>query len=205
MLKDSKTTIHLIRHAEAFNPRHIIYGNLPGFKLSKVGCFQAQKLKEYFAKEKIAVIFTSTLLRARKTAAILSDGKIPIKQSSKLVEADYKGWEGLPATERNINDLRVYAEEPTKLKVGETVYDIEKRMVKIIEDLLKKYQGKNIIIVTHGDPLTITRLHYQGKSFDLLNKVETKNASITSLIFNKKLKCEKVEYKTIVPAKEDLV
>lgn len=205
MLKDSKTTIYLIRHAEAYNSEHIIYGNLPGFDLSKVGYFQAQKLKEYFKDKKIAHIFSSTLLRARKTARIISDGKIPISFSKKIVEADYKGWEGLPAKERDINELRVYAEKPSELKIGETVYDIEKRMIEAIEKWVKQYQGKNIIVVSHGDPVTITKLHYEGKSFDLLNKVETKNASITSLTFNDKLKCEKVDYFKIVPAKEDLV
>ncbi|MBX5447563.1 MAG: histidine phosphatase family protein, partial [Acidothermus cellulolyticus] len=33
----TRTIVHLLRHGEVFNPRHVLYGRLPGFHLSEAG------------------------------------------------------------------------------------------------------------------------------------------------------------------------
>jgi broad specificity phosphatase PhoE len=36
------TTIHLLRHGEVHNPTKVLYGRLPGFRLSERGLEQAE-------------------------------------------------------------------------------------------------------------------------------------------------------------------
>ena len=35
-------TVHLLRHGEVYNPDRVLYGRLPGFRLSELGVEQAQ-------------------------------------------------------------------------------------------------------------------------------------------------------------------
>ena len=36
-MSDETTVVHLLRHGEVFNPDRILYGRLPGFRLSDAG------------------------------------------------------------------------------------------------------------------------------------------------------------------------
>ena len=39
-------SIYLVRHGEVYNPHNIIYGNLPGYSLSKNGILQIQNVAD---------------------------------------------------------------------------------------------------------------------------------------------------------------
>lgn len=202
----ANTTIYLVRHAEVWNSEHIWYGRLPGYNLCPRGEFQAEKLKEYFADKNISIIYTSPLERTVQTAKIISDGGIPIKKDARLLEANYTHWEGLPADDRPEKEVAEYKNHPLKVTyLGETLPEMEKRMVSAIKDAVKKHMSKKIIILSHADPIIIARLSFAGKSLDLLNKTKHLNAAIATLIFNDKLKCKGNDYKEIVPAKKDPV
>ncbi len=38
-----RTTVHVMRHGEVFNPEKVLYGRLPGYHLSERGRAQAQR------------------------------------------------------------------------------------------------------------------------------------------------------------------
>jgi broad specificity phosphatase PhoE len=42
-------TVHLLRHGEVHNPDGVLYGRLPGFRLSDLGERQAQAAAEWLA------------------------------------------------------------------------------------------------------------------------------------------------------------
>ena len=66
-------TIYLVRHGEVYNPRNIIYGNLPGYSLSKNGILQIQNVADQlFDKTNNPIIFSSPLERAIESAEIIS-------------------------------------------------------------------------------------------------------------------------------------
>ena len=41
-----RTTVHVMRHGEVYNPTKILYGRLPGFRLSALGEQMAQRAGE---------------------------------------------------------------------------------------------------------------------------------------------------------------
>jgi broad specificity phosphatase PhoE len=197
------TKIYLVRHAEVYNPNHIYYVWLPRFFLSKAGYFQAEKLKDYFAEKKIVRIYSSPLLRTRKTAQIIADGKVPVTFSKKIIEANYSKWQGLKASARPYGQLRKFVSDPENCKLGEKITDVQKRMVEKILDIAKKHQGEEVIVVSHADPIIAAKFYFEERDLKEINKAVLKNASITSLFFDKELRCEQVEYQEIVPAKLD--
>lgn len=198
------TTIYLVRHAEVKNPKRIIYGRLGFFKLSERGKEQARVLSKYFQNKGIEAIYTSPLLRARQTAKIISAGKIPIKISKNLTETNFTKWEGKPYAHRSKADMEIYLNRPTRLRVGETLQQVVKRMTKEINLIAKRHVGKKIIVISHADPIICSRLTYENKDLDLATKTRVQKASITSLEFNSELQCTKTNYLEIVESEEEI-
>lgn len=66
-------TVHLLRHGEVHNPERIIYGRLPGYRLSDRGRAMAEQVAGVLAavpagREKVGLVTASPLLRAQQTA-----------------------------------------------------------------------------------------------------------------------------------------
>src|SRR6202034_1685683 len=68
-LMAEQTRVHLIRHGEVYNPDGVLYGRLPGFRLSDKGVRQAQAAADALAARDIVAVIASPLQRAQQTAA----------------------------------------------------------------------------------------------------------------------------------------
>mgnify|MGYP000741745465 CR=1 FL=1 len=62
------TRVHVMRHGEVHNPEGILYGRLPGYRLSERGQSQAQAVADALAHNDIAAVIASPLQRAQETA-----------------------------------------------------------------------------------------------------------------------------------------
>lgn len=86
-----------MRHGEVFNPDGVLYGRLPGFKLSTTG----QQMAALAAAElqtrqrQIGVLYASPLLRAQQSAAPIAQAfQLPVITEQRLLEPTNK-FEGL--------------------------------------------------------------------------------------------------------------
>jgi len=197
------TKIFLIRHGEVYNPNDIEYIRLPGFKLSERGVKQVEKLRKVFIeKNNISIIYSSPLRRTKETSKILSNGQIPIRYADELIESNYKKWQGLKRDERKKEDIEAFRKDPIKFSatLGESLLCIQKRVVDKIFDIVEKHQGQNVALVFHADPILTARLFFEERPLSELMSLSVKHASVTSIIFDNKLKCKKVEYNEYVEA-----
>ncbi|MGI4893778.1 MAG: histidine phosphatase family protein, partial [Janthinobacterium lividum] len=104
------TTVHLVRHGEVYNPERVLYGRLPGFRLSERGQAMAARLGEYFAEHDLASVTASPLQRAQETATpIAAAHDLPLGTDARLIEAGNQ-FEGRRVTEGrgSIRDPRVW-------------------------------------------------------------------------------------------------
>jgi len=168
-------TIYLVRHARYQNPKKINPVRMKGFPLSPSGRSKATELGNYFKKKNIFAIYTSPILRTKETADII--GKIlgiKPKINNLLIEVrtPFQGYK-ISYLHKNVKD--VYTDPFHTSHGGETVYQIYDRMKKVIDFYLKKNKDKNIILVSHGDPI----MAYYG--FNKGKKV-TKEKTFTSLV-----------------------
>ena len=51
-----KTQVHVLRHGEVFNPEKILYGRLPGYKLSELGLKMADRAADFFKDKNISLV-----------------------------------------------------------------------------------------------------------------------------------------------------
>lgn len=165
----------ILRHGESkMNVKKILISTLP----EKVACpltergkaqiFQAaKKLK----KEKIDLIFSSDLLRARQTAEIvakITGAKIIFDKRLRDIQGGIFEGERI---EKFLAFWKSYEEKYTKRPPkGENYQDVKKRMIKVIEDLERKYQGKTILIVSHQRPLAMLEGAMKGFLIDEFEK-----------------------------------
>ena len=92
------TTVWLARHGEVHNPAELLYGRLPRMRLSPEGQRQARKLAEFLAPRPLAAIYSSPLLRARRTAAAILErqpGLGRVRIDADLIEVRTR-WQGEP-------------------------------------------------------------------------------------------------------------
>lgn len=138
---------YLVRHGLFENVRNIMIGRLPA-PLSQEGIRQAERLCDYFRDKKIAVIFSSPVLRCRQTAEIIADKTIPIRFDIRLAET-LSAYQGMwYAGKQDPEDLCGHRKELG----GEGFDDLRSRMMSFFNEAIKK-EKRNSIICSHGDPL----------------------------------------------------
>ena len=83
------TSIHMLRHGEVFNPEKILYGRIPGYKLSERGQAMAEMVADFFQDRDVTHLVASPLERAQQTAEPLARKlNLKINTDDNLIEAD---------------------------------------------------------------------------------------------------------------------
>src|SRR5919202_3499467 len=92
------TTIWLARHGEVHNPSNVLYGRMPRVRLTPEGRRQAQALAEFLGPRPLAAVYSSPMLRARRTAAAILERHPALERVR--IDSDLQevrtGWEGEP-------------------------------------------------------------------------------------------------------------
>lgn len=153
--------------------------------LTKKGKKQIEKVAQSLKKEKIDLIFSSDRARARQTAEIVAQ-KLKISKvifDSRLGDINVGIFQGEP-----LSKYRSYFSSPKEwfLKAppqGESLKDVGDRMLRFLKDLERNYQGKKILIISHGDPLLLLEGKVKRKSEKeiLKEKLEKKNIKVGEL------------------------
>ena len=82
------TTVHLIRHGEVHNPEGVLYGRLPGYRLSELGREMADIVARFLAVKDVVRVVASPLERAQETAAPIAAAlDLPVATDDRLIEA----------------------------------------------------------------------------------------------------------------------
>jgi broad specificity phosphatase PhoE len=159
-------TIYFIRHGQVYNPKKILYGRLPYFKLSDQGKKEIQMLAYKFQKIKISTIFSSPMLRTKQTACIVKGTKNVQIHVSQLLNEVQLFCEGVSTDyyEKYIQKDLYKSENISKGQ--ESIESIAHRMVQFVQKTHRIYRGKKIIAVTHGDPILILKAHTMDIPFD---------------------------------------
>ena len=148
------TEIILARHGETeWNVEEVFRGK-SDIELNEIGVKQAELLAEYLSGSKIDAIYSSPLKRALKTAEIIASyHHLGIEIASGLKDFDYGEWQGLPRREVKDKYKELYAlwiNSPHKVKMpaGESLNDVTKRALGVVNDVLARYEG-TVILVSH--------------------------------------------------------
>jgi probable phosphoglycerate mutase len=184
------TRLYLIRHGEAVANVEPIIGGMKGdVGLTTLGKLQAERLRDRLAATKeiqADVIIASTLARAKQTAEIIAPAlKLPIifdAETQELRPGDQA--DGLTRAEAEAkfgkSDLRSNPFTPI-FPGGENLGQFRLRVATALDRIVREYEDKNIVIVTHGGVVNASFRIFFGINtfFDNPASCFPHNASIT--------------------------
>lgn len=184
-----RTIVHLVRHGEVFNPEKLLYGRLPGYRLSSLGEQMAERIADVMAARDIAHIVASPLERAQQTATPLAQRlQQPIHADDDLIEAD-NVFEGKRVS---VGDgvLRQptawkHLYNPFRPSWGEPYVEVAARMRLAITKARHAARGHEAVLVSHQLPIWVARLDAERRRFvhDPRSR-QCSLASVTSLTFD---------------------
>jgi broad specificity phosphatase PhoE len=162
MAAADRTVVHLLRHGEVFNPEGVLYGRLPGYRLSELGEQMAVRAADALAGHDISHVISSPMERAQQTATPVAERhRLDILTDGQLIEADniFEGQrvsvgDGVlkqPRTWRHLYN-------PFKPSWGEPYAEVAQRMSSAIDDARVLASGHEAVLVSHQLPIWIARL-----------------------------------------------
>lgn len=185
----TKTTVHLVRHGEVFNPTGVLYGRLPGFKLSEAGERMAEQATEALRGHDVTVVRSSPLERAVQTAApIAAEFGVEPTTDDRLIESD-NIFEGktFGMGDGSLKNPSVWRHlwNPFRPSWGEPYTEVAARVLAAVADARDAAKGHEAVLVSHQLPIEITRRKAEGQH--LWHRPDRRKcalASITSLVYD---------------------
>ena len=148
------TTVYFIRHA---TPDRSI-GEDATHPLTEKGLADVAMVTKYLQDKKIDIVLSSPFKRSYDTVADFA------KTAGLPIETIYDFRER-KVSDRWVEDFYSYAEKSFadhtyKLPGGECLGDVQTRNIVALEDVLTRYNGRNIAVGTHGTALSLIILNY---------------------------------------------
>ena len=152
------TTVYFVRHAK---PNFNNHDDLTR-ELSQQGLEDRKLVTEYLCDKEIDVVLSSPFKRAVDTVKDFADVRglkvIPVFDfRERRVDS---GW---------IEDFNSFCEKQWadfdyKLLDGECLREVQERNIRALNQVLKEYEGKSIVVGSHGTALS-TIINFNDKSF----------------------------------------
>ena len=188
------TTLLFLRHGQSMANLDELFAGQYDTPLSQNGREQAERAGKYIAGNyKVDAIVSSDLIRAYETAlpAARRFG-LPVRKMPGLREIHVGEWENLPFDVIRRDDPAAYTVLVTDDRLdadvrdvgcpgGETVGQLSDRVCAAFFELVREYEGKTLLVVTHATPIRVLecRIRYAGDLSRLTEIPWVKNASLT--------------------------
>jgi|SRR5215469_10278602 len=161
------SVVHLVRHGEVANPDGVLYGRIPGFKLSEDGQMMAKAAANFMAGRDVVLLRSSPLERAVQTAEpIAAQLGLPIEVDDRLIEP----WNHFEGMKVSVGDGAVFAprhwlalRNPFRPSWGEPYVEVAARVLAAARDAAEAALGHEAICVSHQLPIWVTRRSVEGK------------------------------------------
>ena len=162
-----RTVVHLVRHGEVHNPDKVLYGRIPGYRLSERGERMAEAVATDLGARDVAALVCSPLERAQQTARPLAEALgLPVRTDDRLVESS-NVFEGLTvgrsggalARPRSWKHLW----NPFLPSWGEPYAQVAARVLAAVADARDLAPGREVVCVSHQLPIWTARRRAEGR------------------------------------------
>lgn len=149
--------LYVVRHGQTeWNLENKVQGTAD-IELTELGRNEAYKLQDLVKEIEVDIVISSPLSRAKETAEILIDKKLPVFIDERLTERDWCDNEGKSIDDvdrwncwdvtQNIDDNNI-----------EKIQDFMKRVSEFIEEIKIVYSKKKVLVVAHSAVVRV--IHY---------------------------------------------
>jgi broad specificity phosphatase PhoE len=160
-MSEPTTVVHMLRHGEVFNPDKILYGRLPGYRLSELGVQMAKAVAEFLSGHDVTYLVASPLERAQQTAEpFAAEFRLPIAVDDNLIEsANFFEGKRVSIGDGALRDPRNWwvLRDPLTPSWGEPYRAIAVRMHAALMAARERAEGHEAVCVSHQLPVWILR------------------------------------------------
>jgi broad specificity phosphatase PhoE len=183
------TVVHVLRHGEVHNPEKLLYGRLPGYRLSVLGEQMAVVAAGALEGHDITHLVASPLERAQQTARPFAEKfGLAIATDERLIESE-NFFEGkrVGVGDGALTNPRYWPRlwNPFRPSWGEPYQQIAERMYAALLAARDAADGHEAVCVSHQLPVWTLRQYVEGKRlWHDPRKRECALASLTSFRFD---------------------
>jgi len=163
------TTLVLVRHGETDWNRENRFQGHADIPLNEAGRAQARDLALELEDASFQAVYSSPLLRAYETAAILAESlELEVERADDLMEVDVGSWSGLTRVEveaRFPQGFRRWLDYGHGWDDGETYDELGNRVVSGLQRIAAAHPETTILAVTHGGPIRSALAAADGVQF----------------------------------------
>ena len=142
--------IHLVRHGEVHNPTRVLYGRLPGFRLSDLGQRMAEAAVGALAGHPVTALYASPLQRVQESAAPWAEAfGLEVHTEERLIEPTNRLNRRTLADPRHWHLLR----NPRTPSWGEPFTSIATRMLAAMTETCERTDSGEVVMVSHQLPI----------------------------------------------------
>jgi len=181
------TRIYLIRHGQVAGFDQPRYNGQSDVTLTDYGVEQYHLIRERLADARISACYTSDLSRCMTGAGIICQAfGIEPTRRRELRELNIGEWEGMTWQEiraawpegwqARLDDLVNY-----RVPGGENLLDLEARVMPVINEVVERHKGQEVLVVGHGGVNRIVLLNAIGAPLSGLFNIE-KNYGCLNII-----------------------
>lgn len=182
-MNNDETLIDLMRHGEPVGGKK--YRGQIDDPLSDKGWEQMRSVVN--GHKPWDMIIASSLSRCADFAReVSSQHNIVMEADERFKEIGFGDWEGSTAEELMKSDqeilLRFWKDPVNNTPPGaEAVTDFQSRIIAAWEDVLERYHGKHILIISHAGVMRMILRHVLNMSLDSMFRIEVPIASISRI------------------------
>jgi broad specificity phosphatase PhoE len=154
--KSKPVALWLVRHGQTDWNVEGRYQGQADPPLNRIGLAEAEQAARKLAGEPLRAIYSSDLLRARQTAALIAQASgAPLRLEPRLREVNLGAWEGMLFDQIRANyprELREREQNPLNSRPpgGETVEEVWQRARAVVSEISRRHAGEQVALVSHG-------------------------------------------------------
>jgi broad specificity phosphatase PhoE len=163
----SETIVHVLRHGEVYNPEGILYGRLPGYRLSNLGEQMAKVAAEALAGHDVTHLVSSPMERAQQTAEpFAAQFGLDVAVDERLIESgNFFEGKQIGVGDGALRNPRYWPQlrNPFTPSWGEPYAQIAQRMYAAVLAAWEVAEGHEAVCVSHQLPIWTLRRHLERK------------------------------------------
>jgi len=139
--------------------------------------------------ERLKAVYTSDLSRAVKSGEIIAAPHRIIPESiPELRERNFGIWEGMSFIEirdQYPEEFNAWVNSPVKFSPagGESTYEVKKRVLRAMKNILSSHRGETIAVVAHGGVNRVMLCHIMGMPLKNIFRIEQDFSAVNVIEF----------------------
>lgn len=177
-------SVYLLRHGETvYNADGNRYCGRTDIGLTDKGIRQAESVYRKLKDIHIDAVYSSPLLRAKRTAEIATGRHVITDE--RIIEVDFGNWEGKTKEEFIAEDPKSWdrwMDDPEYTKAGttgESGGEVVKRVGDFFNEMQSRHAGQTIVVVGHNGINRLYMAHKLGMKLGHYRRIFQENSAIT--------------------------